>query len=112
MVEKDPNLEWNVDVSDLSSLSLDDMEETIDSWEEDVALDVDNKSNANLLESQLNDNVFLESEEWIKTKVYTEKEWDSLWSYLRRFFFSWFLSLLWILAIVLAYSFDSHDRVE
>jgi len=106
MVEKDPNLEWNVDVSDLSSLSLDDMEETIDSWEEDVALDVDNKSNANLLESQLNDNVFLESEEWIKTKVYTEKEWDSLWSYLRRFFFSWFLSLLWILAIVLAYSFD------
>ncbi len=104
MAEKDPNLEWNVDVSDLSSISLDDMEDVLDSWDEEVAMDVD--PNSNLLWNQLNENVFLESGEEVKPKVYTEKDWDSLWSYLRWFFFSWVLSLLWILVIALVYSFD------
>jgi len=104
MAEKDPNLEWNVDVSDLSSISLDDMEDVLDSWDENLT--TDGESNADLLGNQLNENVFLESGEEVKPKVYTEKEWDKLWSYLRWFFFSWVLSLLWILAIILTYSFD------
>jgi len=34
MPENDPNLEWNVGVSDLSSISLDDMDadSVLDSW--------------------------------------------------------------------------------
>ena len=107
MPEKDPKLEWNVDVSDLSdlsSISLDDMDDVLNLWGEDVTLD--DGSNVNPLENQLNENVFLDSWEEVKPKVYTEKEWDALWSYLRWFFFSWVLSLFWILAIALAYSFD------
>lgn len=106
MAENDLNLEWNVDVSDLSSISLDDMEDVLDSWDEELAVDINADSNSNPLWNQLNENVFLESGEEVKPKVYTEKEWDRLWSYLRWFFFSWVLSLLWIVAIVLAYSFD------
>ena len=114
MPENDPNLEWNVGVSDLSSISLDDMDTNsiLDSWDavepttdsgEEPNL---NEENPNLLTDSLNENMFLESWYEEAPKTHPVKEWDNISSYLRRFFFSWLLTFLWIAALALIYSFD------
>ena len=126
MAEKDPNLEWNVDVSDLSSISLDDesledidIENSMDGaintesqWNTDTEVSTINSVD-NMLEwstNTISENVFLEG--WDDDNIRTQviDKWDSLWSYLRRIFFSWVLALLWVLVIVLIYSFDLYIK--
>ena len=114
MPENDPNLEWNVGVSDLSSISLDDMDtdSLLDSWDAaeptaDLGEETSSsEENPNLLTDSLNENMFLESWYEETPKTHPIKEWDNISSYLRRFFFSWLLTLLWIAALALIYSFD------
>ena len=110
MPENDPNLEENVGVSDLSSISVDDMgtDDILDSWDVEEATVSGEESSSNLLSNSLNENMFLES--WYEEKPVTRtvKEWDNIWSYLRWFFFSWLLTLIWIAALTLIYSFDTY----
>lgn len=116
MPENDQNLGWNVDVSDLSSISLDD--ESLN--ELDDVLNTDESTNSTGLDSNnststsseqtsssIDESVFLES--WdIKKNVI--KDGENFGSYLRRFFFSAILTLLWLLAIVLFYTFSSYIK--
>ena len=114
MPENDQILGWNVDVSDLSSISLDD--ESLN--ELDDVLNTDGSTNSTGLDSNnststsseqtsssIDESVFLES--WdIKKNVI--KDGENFGSYLRRFFFSAIVTLLWLLAIVLFYTFSSY----
>ena len=111
MPENDPNLEWNIDVSDLSSLSLDeiDIDDALSSWSGNASINGWSSTDSNPLANSLNESVFLDSwEEEKPKKVYTSNEWESISSYLRWFFISWLLSFIWILAIVGIYSFDTY----
>lgn len=124
MSEKDLNLEENLDVSDLSSISLDDdslgdIDDILDSETTSESTDTtSDSSDGNSLnvgnlnfetpttESSIDEKVFLESWELLDGKKNVLKDWDNFWSYLRRFFFSALLTLFWILAIALFYSFS------
>ena len=111
MSEKDLNLELDIDEilenenssnlvdntsSSMSNLNL----ETIDQWKNSV-----------------DESVFLEPWDslWLQRDIL--KDWDKFWNYLRWFFFSTLLTLLWVLAIALLYSFrvyinDATDSSE
>lgn len=110
MPENDPNLEENVGVSDLSSISLDDMgtDDILDSWNVEETTVSEEESSSNLLSNSLNENMFLES--WYEEKPVTRtvKDGDNIWSYLRWFFFSWLLTLIWVAALAFIYSFDTY----
>ena len=122
MPEKDPNLEWNVDVSDLSSLSLDDeslheIDGILDSetTSSDVVLTTPETDNLNFessdqASSTIDESVFLESWDNAMARVNVIKDGDNFWSYLRWFFFSSLLTLFWLLAIALFYSFSSYIK--
>ena len=112
MPENDQILGWNMDNTDLSSISLEDMDidDVLDSWD-GVSTDVNLGSSidASSWLNSINENMFLEWWEAEKSKtVHISSESDSIGSYLRRFFFSWLLSLIWILAILGIYSFDTY----
>ena len=106
MPENDPTLEWLGSV-DLSSVSLDDvdLDDTTNMWEETATTGAEGWTDANLLSDTLNENVFLDSWDDGNTKKHSSSEWDSLGSYLRWFFLSWLLAIIWVLAIALIYSF-------
>lgn len=112
MPENDQILGWNMDNTDLSSISLEDVDidDVLDSWD-GVSTDVNLGSSidASSWLNSINENMFLEWWEAEKSKtVHISSESDSIGSYLRRFFFSWLLSLIWILAILGIYSFDTY----
>ena len=112
MPENDQILGWNMDNTDLSSISLEDVDidDVLDSWD-GVSTDVNLVSSidASSWLNSINENMFLEWWEAEKSKtVHISSESDSIGSYLRRFFFSWLLSLIWILAILGIYSFDTY----
>ena len=121
MPEKDLNLEENVDLADLSSISLDD--ESLEGIDLDAALD--DSTGGESLDSTLDgNNIKLEAEtQWNSTideKVFLDtwdtinknvlKDWDKFWVYLRWFFVSAIVTLLCLLAIVLLYSFSSYIK--
>ncbi len=121
MPEKDLNLEENVDLADLSSISLDD--ESLEGIDLDAALD--DSTGGESLDSTLDgNNIKLEAEtQWNSTideKVFLDtwdtinknvlKDWDKFWVYLRWFFASAIVTLLCLLAIVLLYSFSSYIK--
>lgn len=122
MAEKDPNLEWNLEVSDLSSVSLDDeslndIDEILDSGTTSETTDTNVAGAENLnLESgdqsstPIDERVFLDSWEGAMSVKNVIKDGDNFWSYLRRFFFSALVTLLWVLAIALFYSFSMYIR--
>ena len=122
MAEKDPNLDWNLDVSDLSSVSLDDeslndIDEILDSGTTSETTDTNVTGAGNLnLESgdqsstSIDERVFLDSWEGAMSVKNVIKDGDNFWSYLRRFFFSALVTLLWVLAIALFYSFSMYIR--
>lgn len=56
----------------------------------------------------IDQSVFLDSEENVSTRKNVLKDGDNFWSYLRWFFFSAILTLLWVLAIALFYSFSTY----
>ncbi len=56
----------------------------------------------------IDESVFLESGENVSTNKNVLKDNDNFWSYLRWFFFSAILTLLWVLAIALFYSFSTY----
>ena len=115
MAEKDPNLEWNLDVSDLSSISLDD--ESLENLDIDGVLEnpesVGDSSSSENLNSQtldvwsstIDESVFLDTWNITQPRINVVKDQDNFWFYLRCFFFSAVLTLLWLLAIILFYSF-------
>ena len=122
MPEKDLNLEENVDVSDLSSISLDDeslndIDEILDSeskFESDTTnSDAENPSyeaSDQEVSSPIDESVFLDSWDSAMARKNVIKDDDNFWSYLRRFFFSATLTLLWVLAIALLYSFSTYIK--
>ena len=122
MPENDQNLGWNVDVSDLSSISLDD--ESLDELDEVLNTETTTES-ADLSSSNWNDlntetseqtsssideSVFLDAWDSVKPMKNVLKDWDNFWAYLRRFFFAAILTLLSLLAIGLLYSFRSYIK--
>ena len=122
MPEKDLNLEENVDVSDLSSISLDDeslndIDEILDS-ESKLESDTTNSDAENPsyeasdqeVSSPIDESVFLDSWDSAMARKNVIKDGDNFWSYLRRFFFSATLTLLWVLAIALLYSFSTYIK--
>lgn len=116
MAEKDPNLEWNVDIADLSSLSIDDVSLEnlgIDSTDTNNSADGSSQNTGTLEDNPLeqwgntiNENVFLDSSEDTTIKIQVTDKGDNLWKYLRIIFFSWTVAILWVLAIALIYSFS------
>lgn len=108
MADKIPNLEWNIDINDLSSLPLDDIDSVLN-WGnvENVTNTVNNTgASPEQVTSSIDESVFLESWDSIKTRKNVLTDWDDFWKYLRLFFFSLFLILLWLAAIALFYSFN------
>ena len=119
MPEKDPNLEENVDVSELSSLSLDDetlndIDEALgaESTDETVGTmnisDVSDFETSDQVSSSIDESVFLDSWDNAMARKNVLKDDDNFWVYLRRFFFSAILTLIGILAIALFYSFSTY----
>jgi len=121
MPEKDPNLEGNVDVSELSSLSLDD--ETLNDIDEALGAestdepagtmnisDVSDFETSDQVSSSIDESVFLESWDNAMARKNVIKDGDDFWWYLRRFFFSAIVTLLSILAIAIFYSFSTYIK--
>ena len=123
MPEKDLNLEWNMDISDLSTLGIDetslenlDIEEVLeDKWDTGNNGDIGSISSSEFdTTSQrstiVDENVFLDS--WdnsqLKKNVLNDK--DNFWKYLRRFFVSSILILLGVLAIAALYLFRTYIK--
>ena len=119
MSEKDLNLEWNIDTNTLSPDSLN--EESLEGLDIDEMLETEGSPNLvdNVVSSTNNvtfetvdewkntvdESVFLESWDTTHLQKNVLKDWDNFWNYLRWFFFSTLLTLLWVLAIALFYSF-------
>lgn len=124
MSEKDLNLEWNVDIADLSSLGLD--EEVLENIDVDDMLDntttLENKdetaSDTGSLSIEtpahksniVDENVFLDSWDNFHSKKNVLNEEDNLWKYLRWFFISSILTLLGVLAIAALYLFSTYIK--
>ena len=114
MPEKDQNLEWNLDVSELSSLSLDDeslIDEVLEEKGDDNNLDLSASStnDESSVSSSIDESVFLDAwDSWVKKNVL--KDGENFWSYLRWFFFASILTLLWVVAIVLLYTFSGYIK--
>lgn len=119
MSEKDQNLEWNLDISELSSLSLDDdslISEVLDEKNDANNLDLSessidwlNMNDESSVSSSIDESVFLDTwDSGVKKNVL--KDWENFWSYLRWFFFASILTLLWIIAIVLFYTFSGYIK--
>ena len=128
MPENDPNLSWNLEISDLSSLPLDD--DSLDSMDMEDSLNTPIEEDKNVSESpnesgnnqwldsnelsqiwnNVNGNVFLDTweEVVVEKKVSSSKE--SLWRYLRLIFFSWAVILLGWLSIALEFSFETYIK--
>ena len=122
MAEKDSNLEENVDLADLSAISLDD--ESLEDVDLEAALDDSNNGeskDSTLLDgnnikleaetqwnSTIDEKVFLDN--WDTTNKNVLKDWDKFWVYLRWFFASAIVTLLWLLAIALFYSFSTYIK--
>ena len=121
MPENDQNLGWNVDVSDLSAVSLDDVSlenldidavldntESTNSGEGSSNAEKSNDESSNQSSSTIDESVFLDAWDSVRPMKNVLKDWDNFWSYLRRFFFAAILTLLWLWAILLLYSFRSY----
>ena len=123
MSEKDLNLEWNVDITDLSSVDLD--EESLENLDIDDVLDTqplevsdETFSNTDNLNFELpnqrsghvGENVFLESWDNFHLKKNVLNDEDNLWKYLRRFFISSILILLGILAATALFLFSTYVK--
>jgi len=121
MSEKNPNLEWNVDVSDLSAISLDDeslneIDEVLNTTSTE-SLETENfnidSSNLDIQvqpSSQIDESVFLDSWDSVAPRKNVLKDDDNFSVYIRRFFASSALILLWIIAIVLFYCFNLYIK--
>ena len=118
MAENDQNLWWNVNVTDLSSLSVDDTsleDVNIDDvaaamagdgqlwWVIDVNQDIS-------WQRQINANVFLETWDGSNAKAQNLNKDSELGKYVRLIFVSWTIIILWILFLVLAFSFDLYIK--
>lgn len=124
MSEKDLNLEWNVDIEDLSSLGLD--EESLKNLDVDDVLDnttpLEVKEGTTSGTDSLNfelppqksnivdENMFLESWDNFHIKKNVLNDNDNLWKYLRRFFISSIFTLLGVLAIAALYLFSTYIK--
>ncbi len=125
MSKKDLNLEWNVDISDLSSLSLD--EDSLENLDIDEVVEggnptaTENKPLDNLdlnTESQtepesqwssvVDENVFLDLWDNSQTKKNVLKDGDNFSTYIRWFFISSIVILIGVLAIVAFYLFRKY----
>jgi len=126
MSEKDLNLEWNVGVEDLSTISvdgeslesndIDEILESSDGWildnsggvsssTEDLDYEISGQSH-----NAIDESVFLESWDNAMARRNVINDWDNFWSYLRWFFFSAILMILWVFALALFYSFDIYIK--
>ena len=129
MSEKDLNLEWNVGVEDLSTISVDgeslensDIDEILESSDDWKILDNSGgvTSNTDSLDYEvsgespntIDESVFLDSWDSAMARRNVIKDWDNFWTYLRWFFFSAILLLLWVLALALFYSFGIYIKYE
>ena len=129
MSKKDLNLEWNVDISDLSSLSLD--EDSLENLDIDEVLEGENPTatenkpldkldlnTESQTESQteyqsqwsgvVDENVFLDLWDNSQTKKNVLKDGDNFSTYIRWFFISSIVILIGVLAIVAFYLFRKY----
>ena len=124
MVEKNSNLEWDIDVSDLDSLGLDtsslddldidDVLESTDSgWEwGNVSSDAGDLSSEtlNMWSNVVNESVFLEEWDEHQLRKTALKDGDNFGSYLRRFFVSSVLIIIGLWSIVILYLFHTYIK--
>lgn len=128
MPKKDLNLEWDLDLEELESLSLDEeslkeideeiwgVETTSEVKSDEIVQESTNNESVNVADSNLEDlnqtsttideSVFLDAWDTVEHKKNVLKSGDDgLKLYLRWFFFSTLITLLWLLAIAFFYSF-------
>jgi len=121
MPENDQNLGWNVDVSDLSSISLDDeslseLDEVLNTESPADSVNTSSSNNGNssseteYTSSSIDESVFLDAWDSARPTKNVLQDWENFWSYLRWFFFASILTLLWVLAIIVLYSFRSYIK--
>lgn len=128
MPKNDKNLEWIVDNIDLSSVSLQDLENgNIDvnsveqpqvQWNEvevtETPAVIDNipENVIDTLEeasvSTIDETMFLDSWDNTQKKNTTVDEWENFWKYIRQFFLSTVLLLIWIVAIAIIFLLDGY----
>ena len=123
MPEKDLNLEENVDLTDLSSISLDDesldgvdLADVLEDTTTNEAVAEPSASGSNDLKFEeetqgngtIDEKVFLDT--WDLANRNVLKDWDKFWVYLRWFFFAALVTLFWLLAIALFYSFSVYIK--
>ena len=124
MAEKNPELEWNVDISDLDSLGLDaeslndlDIDETlqtVDSWNgwDDWLPSAENLGSevSNMWSNVVDESVFLDEWDEQQLRKTTVKDGDSFWTYLRRFFISSVLIIVGLWAMAMLYLFHTYIK--
>lgn len=113
--ELDTNLQNSELLSD--SIEVSDSQPTLDAavvdsiaeWIDNVELDdLDTTQEAS---SSIDETLFLESEQtWFVKQKYVDKDTENFWKYIRIFFISSVLILLWLLAIGWFYSFDQYNK--
>jgi len=123
MTEKDLSLEWNVDISDLSALGID--ESSLESIDIDEVLEGKWRTGNDEIDSSITNpefdlaqqkssvvdkNVFLDSWDNLQQGKNILKDEDNLWKYLRRFFISSILILLGVVAIAALYLFSTYIK--
>ena len=130
MPENNKNLEWIVDNIDLSSVSLQDLEngnissgneqqpQTQSNVEEVKDLPVVNITDSEIeniidspeetIASSIDETMFLDSWDNVQNKGTTLDEWENFWKYIRQFFFSTVLLLIWIIAVAIIFLFDGY----
>ena len=117
MPENDKNLGWNIDASDVSPVSLDDIslenldiDEVLENTETSDIVNSSSNTDPSDIEasewsSSIDESVFLDSWEGARPVKNVLKDWNNFWSYIRRVFFSAIITLLWLLVIAVLYSF-------
>ena len=99
----------SVEVSD-SQPTLDaTVVDSIAEWIDNVELD--DLDTTQEVSSSIDETLFLESEQtWFVKQKYVDKDTENFWKYIRIFFISSVLILLWLLAIGWFYSFDQYNK--
>jgi len=130
MPENNKNLEWIVDNIDLSSVSLQDLEngnisssneqqpQTQSNVEEVKDLPIVNITDNEIeniidspegtIASSIDETMFLDSWDNVQNRGTTLDEWENFWKYIRQFFFSTVLLLIWIIAVAIIFLFDGY----
>ena len=130
MPENNKNLEWIVDNIDLSSVSLQDLENgnissnneqqpqrqsNVEEVKDLPVVNITDSEIENIIDSpeetiasSIDETMFLDSWDNVQNKGTTLDEWENFWKYIRQFFFSTVLLLIWIIAVAIIFLFDGY----